>query len=412
MSQFDFGTIIATAKTGSALATDLNAWRNALHSQHKGSVAPAYAVAGMQWVDDALDPLWLLKTYDGDAWTTIVAIDTTTNSNWPVGVGEKQRYPAAGGTAAALTLTPAIALTAYAAQEVVTFRAALDGTGAATLNVSGVGAKAIRKIELGADIALSVGDIFAASRYVVIYDNAANGGLGAWILVNPTISGIKAGTIVEFAGPAAPSGYLMCFGQALLRSVYAALDIAIYCGDSLNATANYGYRATTDVSPSTNRSTAGTYIVLPDCRGRVSAGKDNMGGVSADRLTNQTGGLDGDILGATGGAEAHALTVAQLPAVTPAGAVAITDPGHKHLLLADATTGSFIAPTAATQIYKSGGGGDAQYALSGVATPATLGLTAGAPTGVTAAFTGASFGGGTSHNNVQPTIVFNKIIKT
>ena len=34
---------------------------------------------------------------------------------------------------------------------------------------------------------------------------------------------------------------------------------------------------------------------LPDLRGRVVAGKDDMGGVSANNLTDQSGGLNGDI---------------------------------------------------------------------------------------------------------------------
>ena len=41
-----------------------------------------------------------------------------------------------------------------------------------------------------------------------------------------------------------------------------------------------------------------------------------MGGSSANRLTGQTGGVDGDTLGGTGGAETHTLTTAQMPAHT------------------------------------------------------------------------------------------------
>ena len=35
---------------------------------------------------------------------------------------------------------------------------------------------------------------------------------------------------------------------------------------------------------------------LPDLRGRAIAGQDDMGGSSANRLTGQTGGVNGDIL--------------------------------------------------------------------------------------------------------------------
>ena len=51
-------------------------------------------------------------------------------------------------------------------------------------------------------------------------------------------------------------------------------------------------------------------------RGRVVAGQDDMGGASANRLTDQSGGLNGDTLGDTGGSETHTLTTAQLASHT------------------------------------------------------------------------------------------------
>jgi Microcystin-dependent protein len=57
-----------------------------------------------------------------------------------------------------------------------------------------------------------------------------------------------------------------------------------------------------------------TTFNVPDKRGRGSFGKDDMGGTSANRITNQSGGWDGDTLGAAGGSETHQLTQAQIPA--------------------------------------------------------------------------------------------------
>ena len=45
----------------------------------------------------------------------------------------------------------------------------------------------------------------------------------------------------------------------------------------------------------------------PDLRGRTIAGKDNMGGVTASRLTAAGSGITGTTLGTTGGAETHVL---------------------------------------------------------------------------------------------------------
>ena len=47
MSQSDFGTIDPDTKNGTDLATDLNSWRDALHSMHRGASRPSYAAAGM-----------------------------------------------------------------------------------------------------------------------------------------------------------------------------------------------------------------------------------------------------------------------------------------------------------------------------------------------------------------------------
>lgn len=186
MSQSDFGTIVPTTKSGSALATDLMSWRNALHSSHKGPTAPSYVATGLVWLDDAPDPLWLYKIYDGTSWITMLAIDSTNNVAWTVNPGEKERFPLAGGTANALTLTPAVAMTAYADMDVITFEAASNNSAAVTLNVSAVGAKAIRKMVGGADAALVAGDILDGVRYFATYDTAANAAAGAWILVNPS----------------------------------------------------------------------------------------------------------------------------------------------------------------------------------------------------------------------------------
>ena len=75
MSQFDFGTINPDTKSGSALASDLNSWRDALHSMHRGSTRPTYAVHGMMWIDDSATP-WLVKIYNGSGVGTDTVLGT------------------------------------------------------------------------------------------------------------------------------------------------------------------------------------------------------------------------------------------------------------------------------------------------------------------------------------------------
>lgn len=86
MSQFDFGTINPDLKSGSGLASDLNSWRDALHSMHRGSTRPTYAVQGMRWIDDSATP-WLIKMYNGASLgtdTVIGSYDQTTGAYTPV----------------------------------------------------------------------------------------------------------------------------------------------------------------------------------------------------------------------------------------------------------------------------------------------------------------------------------------
>lgn len=101
---------------------------------------------------------------------------------------------------------------------------------------------------------------------------------------------LPAGSLVPFAGSTAPSGWLLCAGQAVSRSTYAILFAAIGT--------TYG---TGDGSTTFN---------LPDLRGRVPAGLDNMNGTDAGRLDWA------NTLGTNGGEQKHTMTLAELVAHT------------------------------------------------------------------------------------------------
>lgn len=142
-------------------------------------------------------------------------------------------------------------------------------------------------------------------------------------------------------------------------------------------------------------------------RGRVSAGLDNMGGTSANRLTGLSGGVDGDIIGNSGGAQSHVVTLTEAPphlhADNIAVAVAVT------VTLANATgvqrgTGVQTVTNLGVDYYVYGttvnGAIDDKSNITATAT-ATETVTGGVLTA----------GGGAAHNNVQPTFVKPKIIK-
>jgi hypothetical protein len=80
------------------------------------------------------------------------------------------RYAGSGGTANAITMTLSPALTAYATGMVLYFLAANDNTAAVTINVNGLGAKAIKKKTLGGLVDLKPGDIKNGTLQEVAYD--------------------------------------------------------------------------------------------------------------------------------------------------------------------------------------------------------------------------------------------------
>jgi microcystin-dependent protein len=55
-----------SADNGIDLANKLNAWREAIHTSHKGLDRPQYAEAGMFWVCEKSESLWQWYLYDGN----------------------------------------------------------------------------------------------------------------------------------------------------------------------------------------------------------------------------------------------------------------------------------------------------------------------------------------------------------
>lgn len=127
---------------------------------------------------------------------------------------------------------------------------------------------------------------------------------------------MPSGVVISFAGTTAPSGWLLCFGQQVAIADYPEL---------------YGVLGTT-YGALTNGSggTGSTHFVLPDMRGRAVAGKDDMGGSAASRLTAGGAGITGTTLGASGGVESVTLTSAQSGVPAHSHANTLSDPGHNH----------------------------------------------------------------------------------
>jgi len=172
-------------------------------------------------------------------------------------------------------------------------------------------------------------------------------------------AGVPTGSVMPYAGTSAPSNWLFCYGQGLSTTTYAGLFSAI----------GYTYGG------------SGSSFNVPDLRGRVVAGQDDMGGSSANRLTGASGGVNGDTLGAAGGDEGHQLTEAELAA-------------HTH------GAGSYTATVNRQQEGQPIG-----------STFQIVDTNAGNPFNVSVTGSSGSTGSGSEHNNVQPTMILNYIIK-
>jgi microcystin-dependent protein len=197
------------------------------------------------------------------------------------------------------------------------------------------------------------------------------GTMDATALTQGGASLVPAGVMSLYAGSAAPTGYLLCDGSSKLRTDYPDLFTAI--GTTYGAA-------------------DGTHFSLPDMSGRVPAGKESV----ATRLTSTHFGGNSTTLGAVGGLESHTLTTAQLAS-------------HTHVnTLSDATHNHGIA------VGSAGGGVEhvtqGDFGASSVAAGGPTGPVRNASSGVS--INNVAAGSGSAHNNVQPTIILNYIIKT
>jgi microcystin-dependent protein len=187
-------------------------------------------------------------------------------------------------------------------------------------------------------------------------------------------SGVPTGSVTDYVGSSAPTGWVLLDGRTIGSSSSGATNRANSDTQTLfellwNSMAN----AEAPVSSGRGASAAADFaanktITLPDARGRVIAGKDDMGGTTAGRLTSGGSGITGTTLGVSGGTQTHTLTTAQLAA-------------HTHSMDVVAVTGTGF----------------------GACPPSTVAVGGGNTTGST--------GGGSAHQNTQPTLVLNKIIK-
>ena len=214
---------------------------------------------------------------------------------------------------------------------------------------------------------------FAANGVAQVLINSDRSGVGEDGAILTYADGTilaPVGIVSSYAGTTAPAGWMFIYGQAISRTAYPELF--------------------TEISTTFGSGDGSTTFNLPDGRGRVDIGRDNMGGSAAGRITTAGSGIDGVTLGAVGGSQSVTLDATMIPS-------------HTHTF-----TGFALSPHNHTYSYYTGvqtmapGGGALGTSQTGGTTSAD---SAGTPSGVN-----SSTGGGLAHINAKPGIVFNKMI--
>lgn len=117
------------------------------------------------------------------------------------------------------------------------------------------------------------------------------------------------GVVADYAGGSVPAGWMLCYGQAISRTTYAGAWLA------LGSAWGSGNGSTT--------------FNLPDLRGRVTFGKDSMGGSNANRLTS-TLNYDGSTVGNVGGFQSRTTSSNEIPAHSHGGTTEFEGQTHTH----------------------------------------------------------------------------------
>lgn len=257
----------------------------------------------------------------------------------------------------------------------------------------------------------------------------------------PTVGdGDAVGTVKPWAGIIAPNAYVFSYGQELARASFPLLfstltsqqnvactsgsptltgvgdtsqlpigapieSVCFNAGTTIASTTISTVTASSNAIISTNTSArffpfgngdGSLTFNMPDLRGRVLAGRDNMGSIAANRLTSAFFGTSADAIGANGGAQSQTLTLNQIPTGIQSGNTAFSFTGT--------TSPNALVSTNSTTVAAGGN----TILLPGAFSV----LTVNGNIGTNAITSISNNTGGLAHSTIQPTQTFNYIIKT
>lgn len=271
------------------------------------------------------------------------------------------------------------------------------------------------KINAGAVTAAKIGSSAVETAKI------NNGAVTAAKLASDSIQLLApTGSITQYGGSSAPTGWLLCDGTEVAIATYTALYNVLTSSGTV-----FPFGANTNGSGGAGS----THFRLPNFKGRVPVGLDS-------------GQTEFDTMGETGGAKTHTLTIAEMPSHGHTqdahnhsqnahghtinnhahGASISTDGNHNHEIPSRTTTStshshvtslrvaSAPSPSNANDFTWTSDNGSHNHSITVDA--AGLGANNNTATNVPTTATNQNTGGSGSHNNLQPYITINYIVKT
>jgi hypothetical protein len=427
--------------SGLTLVNDINACNGSLLTLYSGGSAPSSPSTGMFWYDTGTN---YVRQFDGTSWQPIWYVDATNHlTTHAIGGGITSASLLAAATTdigsvpqAFVTVTGNTAISSFGSSAVVGSMHVIKFTGTPVLTYN-----ATSLILPGAgNIVVSAGDTafaiyLGSGNWQVLFYQPGNG----TALVN---TAIPLGTVYFGTFGTIPPKTVLAYGQALLRSTYPAYLAAVTRAQPMTRTAGNATLASVadtsgfgvgmpvegpgiavgctiaslvaNTSITLNNTSCVTAngsatitvfltgygsggsnstVGVVDCRGVGLAGRDDLGTVLANRLSNAT--ANNSFLGS----QTQTITTGNMP--SHAHNIYFTDPGHihGHPVSGYAQAGADNGGVVGTTPNGWGGSGTPQNTLT-----AYTGAYIGSAPNVNNSTT-TSAGSGTAMSIVQPTRV-------